>query len=129
MIKQVPTYHARHIPLPLFYALCVHTARIQFWISAVSFSFAAPCLITSVPGFTRPTAIRSLQGAKTRQEPRTQNCEQSYCDHIYFYTYSMVLGLSETHACLCLEVCFIRSCEYWGRHHKTGSCSRPRRHE
>lgn len=91
--KQWTPYHACHIALPLFDALRVHTTGIQFWIPAVSFRFASPCLITSVPRFTRPTAIRSLQGAKTRHEPVPQNCEQRYGDCVYFCMYWVRPGL------------------------------------
>lgn len=96
--KQQMTYHARHIPLPLFDALGVHTARVQFWISAVSFHFASPHLITDVPWFARPTAIRSLQGAE-RDDARTW--EQRAYDGVCLYMDLMMPGRSEPHACLC----------------------------
>lgn len=104
------TYHARHIPLPLFDALGVHTARVQFWISAVSLHFASPHLITDVPWFARPTAIRSLQGAERDDELGAQPWEQRAYDGVYLYVDLMMPGPSEPHPSLCC-VCLITLCE------------------
>lgn len=61
VVKQVATtYHAGHVPLPLFDALSVHTAGVQLRVSAAVLGFAPPGLISGVAGLARPTAIGSL---------------------------------------------------------------------